>query len=209
MTEAVERRTFETQELRAEGDDGNRVLVGYAATFNARSELIGGAFREEIAPGAFADVLGTDVRALYNHDPSMVLARTTNGTLQLAEDEHGLRVAITLPRTSYADDLWTLVQRGDVNQMSFGFTVGKSGQEWRKDAGVAVRRVTKVSRLIDVSPVTYPAYPQTSIQTRDIEDALGTDNEVDDPTIVNDTGAVDAVPTHAAQRTRVLRLLSI
>lgn len=212
MTDGIERRTLETHELRASDEGGGRVLVGYAAKFNARSERIGD-FYEEIAPGAFAGVLGNDVRALYNHDPNMVLGRSTTGTLRLEEDAQGLRVAITLPETSYAQDLWTLVQRGDVSQMSFGFTVGKSGQEWRKEGGQAIRRITQVSRLIDVSPVTYPAYPQTAVQARDIEAALAAaadnDNEVDDPTIVNDTGAPDAVPTHAAQRTRTLRLLSI
>lgn len=214
MADTEERRTLETHELRAEydSDKNTSVLVGYAAKFNARSERIGD-FYEEIAPGAFAGVLGNDVRALYNHDANMVLGRTTNGTLRLEEDEQGLRVAITLPDTSYASDLWQLVQRGDVSQMSFGFTVGKAGQEWRKEGANPIRRITKVARLIDVSPVTYPAYPQTSIQARDIEAALAgagdTDNEVDDPTIVNDTSAPDAVPTHAAQRTRLLRLLSI
>lgn len=212
MSDTEERRTLETHELRASEEDGGRVLVGYAAKFNARSERIGD-FYEEIAPGAFAGVLGNDVRALYNHDANMVLGRTTNGTLRLEEDAQGLRVAITLPETSYASDLWQLVQRGDVSQMSFGFTVGKTGQEWRKEGANPIRRITKVARLIDVSPVTYPAYQQTSIQARDIELALAgagdTDSEVDDPTIVNDTSAPDAVPTHAAQRTRVLRLLSI
>ena len=214
MADTEERRTLETHELRASEEDGGRILVGYAAKFNARSERIGD-FYEEIAPGAFAGVLGNDVRALYNHDANMVLGRTTNGTLRLEEDAQGLRVAITLPETSYAQDLWTLVQRGDVSQMSFGFTVGKGGQEWRKEGANPIRRITQVARLLDVSPVTYPAYPQTTVQARDIEAALAgaaDESEVDDPTIVDDTentGAGDAVPTHAAQRTRTLRLLSI
>lgn len=208
--ENVERRTLETHELRTlEADNGARVLMGYAAKFNALSEWIG-EFREEIAPGAFAGVLSNDVRALYNHDPSMVLGRTTNGSLILAEDDQGLLVSINLPDTSYAQDLWTLVQRGDVSQMSFGFSVSKAGQEWRKEGAVPIRRITKVSRLLDVSPVTYPAYPQTSVQARDIEAALaGADNdEVNALKGADDTDAGPALPTQAqAKRTRVLKLL--
>jgi HK97 family phage prohead protease len=211
MTEAIERRTLETHELRAaESHDGARVLTGYAAKFNALSEFIG-EFREEIAPGAFAAVMGGDVRALFNHDANMVLGRTTNGTLRLSEDETGLRVEVSLPDTRYADDLWTLVQRGDISQMSFGFTVGASGQTWRKQAGTPIRRITKVNRLLDVSAVTYPAYQQTSIQARDIEAALaGLDadnNEVDALKRVDDTDAVTVLPTQTAKRNRTLRIL--
>lgn len=210
MADEIERRTLETHELRASSEGDGRVLVGYAAKFDQKSEWIGD-FREEIAPGAFAAVLKGDVRALYNHDPNVVLGRTTNGTLALEEDDQGLKVAITLPETQQARDLWALVQRGDVSQMSFGFTVGKSGQEWRKEGSTPVRRITRVQRLIDVSPVTYPAYPTTSIQARDIEAALAaggaTDNEVGTLKGVDDTSAAEALPKQANARKRVLRIM--
>lgn len=196
-------------EMRAAESEGNRVLTGYAVMFNALSEQLGN-FREEVAPGAFKGVIDGDTRALFNHDPNYVLGRTTNGTLRLVEDERGLRVEIVMPSTAYAQDLWTLVQRGDVNQMSFGFTVGEDGQEWRRTATGPVRRVTKVQRLLDVSPVTYPAYPQTSIEARNAATTLASDeNEVSVPKHVNDTSDEDAVLTQAERRNRTLKLIQV
>lgn len=196
-------------ELRAAESDGERVLTGYAVVFNALSEKLGN-FREEIAPGAFRDVIEGDTRALFNHDPNYVLGRTTNGTLRLVEDEKGLLVEIRMPATAYAQDLWTLVQRGDVSQMSFGFIVGEDGQEWKRTAGGPVRRITKVQRLLDVSPVTYPAYPQTSIEARDMASVVASDDdEVNVPKHVSDNCDKDAVQKQAERRNRELKLLRV
>lgn len=153
-----------TSEVRAE-QDGSWTLVGHAAVFDSQSENLGG-FREVIQRGAFRKVLrqdGLDVRALFNHDQNQVLGRTTNGTLTLMEDPKGLRYEVNVADTSYGRDLRVLLERGDVTQSSFAFRVDKDGQSWT-DApdGTLIRTITNFSGLLDVSPVTYPAYAATS-----------------------------------------------
>lgn len=160
----IERRCWRKQEIRAlSNDDGVRRLAGYAAVFESRSHDLGGWY-EVIAPGAFRDALGDDVRALWNHDPNFVLGRTTSGTLRIWEDENGLGYEVTLPNTSWARDLWELVARGDVRESSFAFTV--ADEAWDEGADGPVRTVKKIERLYDVSPVTYPAYPATQAEAR-------------------------------------------
>lgn len=141
-------------------------LVGYAAKFNQETD-IGGYFREKVAPGAFTAAIerGDDVRALLNHDSNIVLGRTGNGTLRLSQDETGLRVEIDLPDTQAARDLHALVKRGDVSQMSFGFIVEKESWEFGEKGSDSLRTIESV-RLLDVSPVTYPAYEGTEIAVR-------------------------------------------
>lgn len=165
-----ETRLFSAQEIRVVRADGQPAkIVGHAAVFGQLSEDLGG-FREQIQVGAFADVLTNDVRALQNHDANFVLGRTTSGTLRLAEDATGLAVEILLPDTTFARDLVVSMERGDVSQMSFAFTVSADGESWQRDGtGPWVRTVTKVARLYDVSPVTYPAYPQTDAAVRSLE----------------------------------------
>lgn len=163
-----ELRTFDIADLRVETrEDGKRRIIGHAAVFNSLSEDLGG-FREMIAPGAFADSIGKDdVRALFNHDTNLVLGRNKSGTLRLSEDEQGLRTEIDLPDTQLAADLSELMARGDISQMSFGFTVRKDDQDWEKKGdGVWMRTIRKVTRLLDVSVVTFPAYPQTDAAVR-------------------------------------------
>ncbi|MGD9276351.1 MAG: HK97 family phage prohead protease [Candidatus Pacearchaeota archaeon] len=134
-------------------------IVGYAAVFNQLSDDLGG-FREKIKRGFFSDVLDDDVRALFNHDENMVLGRTKNGTLILEEDKKGLKIEITPPETSYAKDLMNLIKRGDINQMSFQWITEKD--QWdSEDKNNVVRTLVKAKELWDVSPVTFPAYPQT------------------------------------------------
>ena len=157
----LERRTF-TAEIRAAAE--GRQLSGYAAVFNSRSQDLGG-FVEVIRPGAFARALDMDVRALWNHDSNHVLGRTKNGTLRLREDEHGLYMEVDLPDTAMGRDVHEMVRRGDVDQMSFAFSVNKGGEEWRKEDGQQVRELLDVA-LYDVSPVTYPAYEATSVSAR-------------------------------------------
>lgn len=152
-------------ELRADGAaDGQPKLVGYAAVFDSPTDL--GMFTEVIRRGAFTKTLSEspDVRALFNHDPNLVLGRTTNGTLTLAEDERGLRVEIVPPDTTWARDVMELVRRGDVSQMSFAFRTIKD--RWNQDeTGVVTRELLEV-QLYDVSAVTYPAYEDTSVALR-------------------------------------------
>lgn len=152
-------------EFRAELD-GNR-LVGHAAVFGQMTRLAGG--YEEIARGAFDQALkGSDVRALVNHDPSMVLGREAAGTLRLSTDKEGLLFEVDLPDTSYASDLRELVRRGDVTGASFGFIPGEDSYRSAPD-GKQIRTHTSVARLIDVSPVTFPAYEGAGVALRHIE----------------------------------------
>lgn len=158
-------RYFDVAEFRAlQDENGEKVLEGYAAVFNSRSELLGN-FYEEIEYGAFAEVLGNDAVALLNHDSNYPLARVSNGSLVLEQDEVGLKTRFKLPDTSYARDIWNLVGEGILKQMSFAFAVGKDS--WSKlEDGTPLRKIRSVSRLYDVSVVTYPAYPETSVQAR-------------------------------------------
>ena len=165
--EEKEIRTWRLDEIEVrEADADGPLIVGYAAVFNQLSENLGG-FRERIAPGAFKESLaaGDDVRALWEHDPQYVLGRNVAGTLTLAEDRQGLRVAIRPPATTWAADLMTSMRRGDVNQMSFGFSVPKGGDSWEMVDGTQIRTLKRV-RLADVSVVAYPAYPTTSAEAR-------------------------------------------
>lgn len=192
----IERRNFTVDALRVETrEDGKRRIVGHAAVFNQLSEDLGG-FREQIAPGAFADAIKTDdVRALYNHNPDHVLGRNLASTLKLSEDARGLAIEIDPPDTQIARDLLVSMERGDVNQMSFGFSVRPNGQNWAKDdSGQAIRTLTKV-RLFDVSPVTFPAYPQTDVAVRELRSWQDAENKT--------TGA--EAERHAAQ----LKLLNM
>jgi len=172
-------------QLRAEVEaDGPPVLAGYAAVFN--EETVIGAFRERIEPGAFDQTLGADVRALVNHDPNLILGRTLSGTLRLSSDAHGLRYEVDPPQTSYASDLLESVRRGDVTQSSFAFRV--VADEWEqagRSGELPLRRIQQVE-LFDVSPVTYPAYTQTSVSARasDMAQALAAPPEA--------PGALDA-----------------
>jgi len=157
----AEKRTIGTIEVReSEGDD--MTLEGYAAVYNSETDL--GHFREVIKPGAFDDVLDNDVRALINHDPNLILGRTTNGTLELSVDERGLKYRVKLGDQQYAKDFYESVKRGDISQSSFAFTIDK--QSWNEER--TVRSVDKVRQLLDVSPVTYPAYAAATVQARDL-----------------------------------------
>lgn len=154
----MEIRALQNCELRTAG---NHKLVGYAAVFNQLSEPLGN-FRELIRPGAFTRTLqaGADVRALVDHDPSRIIGRTKSGTLQLREDNRGLLANIDLPDTSVGHDLYESVKRGDLSSMSFGFRSIEDTWPTRD------RRELIQCDLLDVSVVTFPAYPQTEVQVR-------------------------------------------
>lgn len=169
MNNDIERRAFDA-EFRVEGD-GAPKIIGYAAKFDTLSEEMWG-FREKIARGAFATALGdSDVRALFNHDPNIVLGRNKAGTLVMVEDDIGLRYEITPPDTQTARDLVESIKRGDISQSSFAFAMKNGGvEEWQElPDGKAIRTIKKVARLYDVSPVTYPAYPDTESGVRSAE----------------------------------------
>jgi hypothetical protein len=153
-------------EIRAQKDGEKRKITGTAAVFETLSEDLGG-FREKILPGAFTKTLSeaSPKKAYWNHNSDRVLGSTKAGTLKLEEREQGLWFEIDPP--SWADDHLESIERGDVDQMSFGFRTIKD--RWHKDEhGKVVRDLVEV-RLFEVSPVAMPAYPQTDAQVRSIE----------------------------------------
>jgi hypothetical protein len=158
----IEQRTFGNAELRAKGD---RVIEGYACEFFAVSDPIQpGGFLEHVVPGAFSRAVKYgDVRALFNHDPNMILGRTKSGTLKLAEDSRGLHFECNLPATSVAADLVHSIRRGDISGCSFSFSALKD--EWPSEN----ERILRDVDLFDVGPVTYPAYSHgTSVGARSL-----------------------------------------
>lgn len=158
-------KEYRTIKTRLSEDSEQRKITGYAAKFDSYSEDLGG-FREKIMPGAFAKRLpNADVRALFNHDPNMVLGRNKSGTLDLIEDEVGLRFEVDIPDTQWAKDLRTSMLRGDIDQCSFGFYCKED--RWEVIDGKDVRTLVDVD-IFDVSVVTYPAYPETESQVRSL-----------------------------------------
>lgn len=156
-------RRFAPLELRMDDEGEKRLLRGYAAVFDELSQELWG-FRERIAHGAFAETLSDDIRALWNHNTDFPLGRTKNETLGLEEDENGLRIWIEPPVTQLANDFVESIRRGDVDQMSFAFRTLEDTWDMLDDETL-VRTLLKV-KLYEVSPVTFPAYPQTNVQTR-------------------------------------------
>lgn len=151
-------------ELNTRSDKDEMVIEGYFAVFNSETELWPGAY-EEIAPGAFDKSLSNDVRALINHDTSLVLGRSKAGTLELKTDSRGLWGSIKInPNDTDAVNLYERVKRGDVDQCSFGFIIVSEETEFRDD-GTVKWRLTEVD-LHEVSIVTFPAYEATAVQAR-------------------------------------------
>jgi HK97 family phage prohead protease len=164
----MEKRYF--SEIRIVEADGKPVISGYAAVFDKLSEDMGG-WREKIAKGAFTKTLASDddIRALIDHDSSLILGRKKANTLSLREDDKGLFVEIVPPDTTVGRDILVSIRRGDITGMSFGFnTISDS---WNMENGVNIRTLTE-TKLFDVSPVTYPAYPDTSVAVRSMEQWL-------------------------------------
>lgn len=153
---------FETRESGEE-----RKIEGYFAVFNSNYDIWDD-MSESIAPGAFTNTLADDIRALVNHDSTLVLGRTTAHTLELRQDEHGLWGSISInPKDADAVNLYERVKRGDVSQCSFGFDIVKQESEVRDDGHVhwTIREV----KLYEVSCVTFPAYEETNVSARSKE----------------------------------------
>lgn len=160
----VEKRTFSITNLHTrEAKDGEKnAVIGYAAVFNSRTTIGNDWWTEEIAPGAFSEAIGSgsDIRALFNHDWNKVLGRSKAGTLNLSEDERGLKFEVELPNTSYASDLVESMDRGDIDQCSFGFI--PTEETWDYSVEPAHRTINKVE-LFEVSVVSIPAYEDTEV----------------------------------------------
>lgn len=156
---------FETRE----DDNGQLVISGYFSVFNSIYE-IGPGMTESVAPGTFLSSLNGDVRALTNHDSTLVLGRTTAGTLKLREDDVGLWGDVIInPKDSDAVNTYERVKRGDVSQCSFGFRITQEDTEVKDDGSVhwTIRDVD----LYEVSVCTFPAYEATNVQARSAQRA--------------------------------------
>jgi uncharacterized protein len=183
MSNKIERR-FITANIRLGDDSDDDALFGHVSGYAAMyyngdpktmSEDLGG-FRERLAPGCFTRVLrkNPDVQILYNHDPSLILGRTSSGTARVGESPIGVHFYCKLGSQSYAQDLRESIRRGDVSQCSFGFIVDPDDDgedEWSKERDgngdlYACRTIKHVSSLLDCSPVTYPAYKSTMCGAR-------------------------------------------
>lgn len=163
-------RRYVALSLRAEGSEQKPVIEGDAAVFDVET-VVGNWFREKIRPGAFTRVLSEnpDVIAVFNHDWTYVLGRTTAGTLRLEQTDKALRYSVDVnPADIQAMSVWEKVKRGDVNQASFAFTVRK--EEWTEPADdsekLALREIVEIGKLYDVGPVPFGQYPEASAQAR-------------------------------------------
>ena len=177
MNKDKERRYIAPHMEIREEEDGSRMVEGVAAVVNSTTDL--GWFEERIDKGAFDDVMNDDVVALFNHDQNLPLARTTatgDGKLELFLNDKGdLGYRFKTPNTQLGKDLAENIRNGVVTQSSFAFTIEDESWEFASRSNGLdkdVRTIKKVKRLFDVSPVTYPAYADTSVAARSVEKAL-------------------------------------
>lgn len=154
----------------------DRVLEGYAVVFNSLSEDLGG-FREIIRPSAITQELinNSDIIANMDHrnDYMMARLRKGKGNIDLTLDEHGLKFRYTIPDTVKGDELWSHIERGEIDQCSFAFGIDYSdpaAEKYHVDKdGVTIREILKISKLYDISCVINPAYEDTEVYTRDLD----------------------------------------
>ena len=149
-------------------EDGEGLRIeGYFAVFNSNYD-IGPGMSESIAPGAFKNTLADDIRALVNHDTTLVLGRTSAHTLELREDERGLWGMISInPKDTDAMNLYERVKRGDVSQCSIGFNIVREDTEISEDE--SVHWTIQEVRLYEVTCCTFPAYKETNISAREAQ----------------------------------------
>jgi len=168
----IERRFYELP-VKIETRDGNtesRTVVGSAAVFDKWSNPMGGWFREKIDRHAFDNVLDQDTVALFNHDTNLILARNSAKTLKLSVDDKVLRYEFEAPNTTAGNDLLENIRNGNISSSSFAFTV--KTEQWSKSDSPDLeedRTIIEVDQLIDVSPVVFPAYPDTSVAKRSFD----------------------------------------
>ena len=164
-TEQINKRDFKTKfEITRQSENPEeRIIEGYFALYESETELFQDSF-EIITKGAFDNTLNNDIRALWNHNTQYVLGRNSSGSLELRVDDKGLFGIIKLPNTQYANDLFELVKRGDVDQCSFGFNILNEDLEELASGGYRWR-INEID-LHEISVVTFPAYENTSVQAR-------------------------------------------
>lgn len=166
-----ERRFYSgTLELRAT-DSGDPEIFGYALKFGVSYDM--GWFTEEIHRDALAKADMQDVRILFNHDVNQILGRTKSGTAKVGIDNIGMWYRATLPKSPIGETVRAAIERGDVDQSSWGFTLryedDSTGDMWERKNGKDHRTITDVRKVWDASPVTFPANPDTSVAKRSLE----------------------------------------
>ncbi len=164
----MEKRYLELKDVECRAnEDKSLTLAGYAVRFNMPSGLLYGEFIEFIERNAFDGVELDNTFLLYNHNSDHVMGNTRSGTLSLNVTELGLRFSANLPETSKAKEVYELVKRGDINGMSFGFTVEKDN--WNMQAEPVTRHIEKIGQLVEISIVPFPAYESTEVDARTME----------------------------------------
>jgi hypothetical protein len=164
FTEGVEIRMTE---------DGKPSVFGYALKWGKSYDM--GYFTEEIQRSALSEADMSDVRILFNHDPNLIIGRTKSGTATVGTDETGMWYRASIPDSPTGQNLIEALKRGDIDQSSWSFQIARNeagmsvGDEWRMKDGKEHRVITKVKRVFDASPVTYPANPDTSVAMRSLE----------------------------------------
>ena len=177
----MERRFREVELRAADSDKGEMIVEGYPIVYDLETNL--GYCREKIAKGAATEALTkSNEFVLFNHDPNIPLARRANGTLEVSEDEHGVFMRADLSKSTAGQGVYNDIKNGLIDKMSFAFTV--EVDEWEDD----LRTVKTFRELYDYSPVTYPAYEQTEIMARSIEESQRTRPEVSTETKDTPTG---------------------
>lgn len=156
-----------------DGESASRTIVGYAATFENWSEPIYGWFKEKIARDAFSECDMSDVIACFNHNPENLLARTASETLTLSVDDRGLKFSFEAPNTTLGNDILEQVRRGDISKCSFRFIVKEDAWVYADETNgmeYDERTILKVSKVYDVALVVYPAYKDTEVSVRHLEE---------------------------------------
>lgn len=202
----MELRTLATDIELREAEDKKRSVSGYAVKWDQLSEKMGWSlrFREKFRPGSFTESLTKrNQKALWNHNTDLVLGNVKSGTLQLDEDDTGLRFILQLPDNTWGQDAYESIRRGDVDGVSFGFT--KQGDEWDEtDPDNVVRTITKAN-LFEVSPTPFPAYPQTEVQARAL-DKIVEDYRATAQPVTDDTPEPDPDPKLSELRKDLWRI---
>lgn len=158
-------------EIREIQENSPKTIQGYAIKWNELSNPIGGLFVEKFERGAFAESLKTNnQKAFWSHNSNYVLGSTRSNTLRLIEDDVGLRFEVDLPDSTWGNDAYTSIKRGDVDNVSFGFSlINKDSESWEDRSDGVLIRTVKTANLYEISPVAFPAYPQTEVSARSLE----------------------------------------
>lgn len=166
----IERRFTTVKELRL-SEDGN-IIEGYPIVYEQETDI--GWFREKISRGAATNALkSSDEFVLFNHNPDLPLARRSNGTLEVSEDDHGVKIKADLSGSARGREVYEMVKGGLIDKMSFAFSVEKESWTYAQTESQSdLRTIEEFRELFDYSPVTYPAYKATELQARSAKDIL-------------------------------------